>query len=156
MRYVAVIAGLFALLAVTQPAAAREHHGGGEGWRGSSGREMHGREMRGFEARGHESRGYNSRGYETRGHETRRPDMHGRSWRGNRPPLDRFLPDIRRRHPGRLLDVEPGWGVRGEPHNRIKWLTPDGRVLWLDQDARTGEILGVEGAPSPHYAPWRR
>ena len=64
--------------------------------------------------------------------------------RGDRPPLYRFLPDIRRKHPGRLLDVQRGWGPHGE-RNRIKWLTPDGRVIWLDTDARTGEIYGVEG-----------
>ncbi len=69
----------------------------------------------------------------------------GRHWgRDDRPSLDRFLPNIRRQHPGRLLDVQRGWGPRGD-RNRIKWLTPDGRVIWLDTDARTGEIYGVEG-----------
>lgn len=85
--------------------------------------------------------------------------FHGGSSRemhGGPPRLDRFLPDIRRRHPGRLLDVEPGWGPRGEPHNRIKWLTPDGRVLWLDQNARTGEFHEYHGEdrvppPPPPY-----
>lgn len=77
----------------------------------------------------------------------------GRHWdRGARPSLDRFLPDIRRQHPGRLLDVQRGWGPRGD-HNRIKWLTPDGRVIWLDTDAHTGEIYGVEG-DEPHER-WR-
>jgi hypothetical protein len=77
----------------------------------------------------------------------------GRHWsRGGRPSLDRFLPNIRRQHPGRLLDVERGWGPRGE-RNRIKWLTPDGRVIWLDTDARTGEIYGVEG-DEPRRGRW--
>ncbi len=136
MRYVAVIAGFFAFLAVTQPAAARDHRERDEGWGGGREHEMQRPDMHRPDMHG--------------------PDMHGREWRGGRPPLDRFLPDIRRRQPGRLLDVEPGWGARGEPRNRIKWLTPDGRVLWLEQDARTGEILGVEGAPPPPYNPWRR
>jgi hypothetical protein len=39
----------------------------------------------------------------------------------------------------------PNVGAFGEPHYRLKWLTPDGRVLWLDTDARTGRVLGVEG-----------
>jgi hypothetical protein len=39
----------------------------------------------------------------------------------------------------------PNMGPQGEPHYRLKWLTPDGRVLWLDTDARTGRVLGVEG-----------
>jgi len=53
---------------------------------------------------------------------------------------------IRRERPGNLADVQgPNMGLAGEPHYRLKWLTPDGRVLWLDTDARTGRVLGVEG-----------
>jgi hypothetical protein len=53
---------------------------------------------------------------------------------------------IRRDRPGSLADVQgPAAGPLGEPHYRIKWLTPDGRVLWLDTDARTGRVLGVQG-----------
>jgi len=72
---------------------------------------------------------------------------------GGRQSFDRFLPEIRRSHPGRLLDVEPGWGPAGEPRNHIKWLTPDGRVIWLDQDARTGELHG-ESLPPPQPYDW--
>jgi hypothetical protein len=86
------------------------------------------------------------------GREMRGPEMRGLESRGR---LDRFLPDIRRHHPGRLLDVEPGWGPRGEPHNRIKWLTPDGRVIWFDQDARTGEFHGETPPPPYPYDRWR-
>ena len=131
MRYVLVFAGFFAFLATADPALARDHHGG---W---GGRQY-------ARSENHHSDRRESPRME-RG--DRRPEGHpeGRHMgRGDRPPLDRFLPDIRRKHPGRLLDVQRGWGPRGE-RNRIKWLTPDGRVIWLDTDARTGEIYGVEG-----------
>ena len=60
--------------------------------------------------------------------------------------LDEILNGIRRERPGSLADVEgPNFGPSGEPHYRLKWLTPDGRVLWLDTDARTGRVLGVQG-----------
>ena len=60
--------------------------------------------------------------------------------------LDEILNGIRRERPGSLADVQgPNAGAQGEPHYRLKWLTPDGRVLWLDTDARTGRVLGVEG-----------
>src|SRR5215475_7233176 len=60
--------------------------------------------------------------------------------------LDQILNDIRRSRPGNLADVEgPNAGPSGEPHYRLKWVTPDGRVQWLDTDARTGRVLGVEG-----------
>jgi len=60
--------------------------------------------------------------------------------------LDEILNGIRRERPGSLADVQgPNAGAFGEPHYRLKWLTPDGRVLWLDTDARTGRVLGVEG-----------
>jgi hypothetical protein len=60
--------------------------------------------------------------------------------------LDEILNGIRRERPGSLADVQgPAIGPQGEPHYRLKWLTPDGRVLWLDTDARTGRVLGVEG-----------
>ncbi|HXJ01290.1 MAG TPA: hypothetical protein VNH44_08695 [Micropepsaceae bacterium] len=60
--------------------------------------------------------------------------------------LDEILNGIRRERPGSLADVQgPDAGPQGEPHYRLKWLTPDGRVLFLDTDARTGRVLGVEG-----------
>src|SRR5262252_10982642 len=60
--------------------------------------------------------------------------------------LDEILNGIRRERPGNLADVQgPNAGPAGEPHYRLKWLTPDGRVLWLDTDARTGRVMGVEG-----------
>jgi len=56
-------------------------------------------------------------------------------------PLDRLLPQIRRNVPGQFLDAE-GAGTGSNPHYHLKWLTPDGRVVWLDADARTGRVLG--------------
>ena len=60
--------------------------------------------------------------------------------------LDQILNGIRRQRPGSLADVQgPNPSVAGEPRYRLKWVTPDGRVLWLDTDARTGRVMGVEG-----------
>jgi hypothetical protein len=56
-------------------------------------------------------------------------------------PLDRLLPDIRRANPGQFLDAEPGASDSGSPRYRLKWLTPEGRVIWLDADARTGRVM---------------
>jgi len=131
MRYVLVLIGFFAFLAAAEPALARDHHGG---WGGQS--------FARNESRGDRSRDRDSGPRMERGDNSRSEGRH--MGRGERPSLDRFLPDIRRQYPGRLLDVQRGWGPRGE-RNRIKWLTPDGRVIWLDTDARTGEIYGVEG-----------
>jgi hypothetical protein len=65
---------------------------------------------------------------------------------GDMRSLGEILNGIRRERPGSLADVQgPNMGPAGEPHYRLKWLTPDGRVLWLDTDARTGRVLGVEG-----------
>jgi hypothetical protein len=59
-------------------------------------------------------------------------------------PLDRILPHIRSAHPGTFSDVDgPFADPSGRLHYRIKWLGPDGRVIWLDADARTGRLLGV-------------
>jgi hypothetical protein len=69
-------------------------------------------------------------------------------------PLDRLLPQIRRDHPGQFLDAE-GFNSGGSPHYHLKWLTPDGRVLWLDADARTGRVVGQspgrDGFDGPRY-----
>lgn len=60
--------------------------------------------------------------------------------------LDEIMRGIRRERPGNLADVQgPNMGPSGDPRYRLKWITPDGRVLWLDTDARTGRVLGVEG-----------
>jgi len=58
-------------------------------------------------------------------------------------PLDRLLPGIRREHPGNFYDAEgPTYGPQGDPHYHLKWMTPEGRVIWYDTDARSGRVLG--------------
>ena len=80
-------------------------------------------------------------------------------------PLDRLLPEIRRSHPGKFYDAEgPSRGPDGQLHYHLKWMTPDGRLVWLDADARTGRVLGIAGmhpepdyygpAPLPFPGPW--
>ena len=62
-------------------------------------------------------------------------------------PLDRILPQIRHGYPGTFYDAEgPYPDEAGNPHYHIKWMTPDGRVIWLDTDARTGHVFGVQGS----------
>jgi hypothetical protein len=57
-------------------------------------------------------------------------------------PLDRLLPEIRRQRPGDFYDAEgPTYGPDGDPHYHLKWMTPGGRVIWLDTDARNGRVL---------------
>jgi hypothetical protein len=78
-------------------------------------------------------------------------------------PLDRILPNVRNGRPGRFYDAEgPFPDGYGGYHYRIKWLTPDGRVIWLDTDARSGRVLGQargdwrEQGPPPAYGPGPR
>ncbi len=68
---------------------------------------------------------------------------------GEMQSLDRILSGIRQQYPGRLSDV----GGPDDGRYHIKWLTPDGRVLMFDTDARTGRVLGVQGNvnPAPRY-----
>ena len=74
-------------------------------------------------------------------------------------PLDRILPGIRSGYPGRFYDAEgPFPDGYGGLHYRIKWLTPNGRVIWLDTNARTGRVIGpAAGAhwfgPGPMLGP---
>jgi hypothetical protein len=67
---------------------------------------------------------------------------YGRDGRDGVQPLDRLLPGIRRDHPGNFYDAEgPTYGPQGDPHYHLKWMTPDGRVIWYDTDARNGRVL---------------
>jgi hypothetical protein len=60
-------------------------------------------------------------------------------------PLDRVLLQVRSHYPGTFYDADgPYLDERGGPHYRLKWMTPEGRIIWLDTDARTGRVLGVE------------
>ncbi len=62
--------------------------------------------------------------------------------------LDRVLPEIRRNVPGTFYDAEgPFFGPGGQASYRIKWMTPDGRIVWFYADARTGRVMGMGGMP---------
>ena len=74
--------------------------------------------------------------------------------------LNSILGNIRAQYPGQLSDVQ------GPTNGRylIKWLTPDGQVLLLDVDARSGRVMGVRGGgnfrrqnfgPAPAFLPQR-
>ena len=57
--------------------------------------------------------------------------------------LDRVLPAIRRNVPGTFYDAEgPFLTPDGRASYRIKWMTPDGRIIWFTVDARSGQIMG--------------
>jgi uncharacterized membrane protein YkoI len=59
-------------------------------------------------------------------------------------PLDRLLPAIRRSHPGEFSDVHgPTNGPSGDPHYHLKWITPEGGIIWFDVDAQSGQVLGT-------------
>ncbi|HVZ70532.1 MAG TPA: hypothetical protein VG891_13805 [Rhizomicrobium sp.] len=78
--------------------------------------------------------------------EAQRDGMREHIRNGQIQPLDSLLPDIRRSHPGTFYDAEgPIEGPDGDYRYRLKWMTPEGRIIWLDTDARTGQVLGVEG-----------
>jgi hypothetical protein len=64
---------------------------------------------------------------------------------GDGETLDRILPDIRAAHPGRLSDAEPWIDDSGRTHYRIKWMTPEGRILYFDADARSGRYWSSPG-----------
>lgn len=51
---------------------------------------------------------------------------------GGDETLDRMLPELRAEHPGRLVDAEARTGPDGRTHYHIKWMTPDGRILFFD------------------------
>jgi len=66
--------------------------------------------------------------------------------RGGVQPLDRILSLLRAERGGTFYDAEgPFDDGNGNMHYRIKWLTPQGQLIWLDTDARTGRVLGVDG-----------
>lgn len=58
-------------------------------------------------------------------------------------PLDQILGQIRSQQPGSFYDADgPFPGPNGQPVFRIKWMTPEGRVIWFFVDARSGRIVG--------------
>lgn len=60
-------------------------------------------------------------------------------------PLEAVLGSIARQIPGHHLDVDGPFQRGGRWIYRIKWLTPDGRVLIIFADAETGQILETRG-----------
>lgn len=65
---------------------------------------------------------------------------------GHGASLDRVLPQIRRTMPGTFYDAEgPFYSPDGRASYRIKWMTPDGRIVWFYADARTGRVLHMGG-----------
>ena len=69
-----------------------------------------------------------------------------------RPSFERILPEIRRHTPGTFYDAEgPFVGQDGQARYRIKWMTPDGRVIWFDADAHSGRVLGRVPYPANRF-----
>jgi uncharacterized membrane protein YkoI len=64
---------------------------------------------------------------------------------GRLVPLSEVLRRIARSYPGRMLDASLRELVPGTPVYLVIWLTPEGRRLSIWADARTGEIMRVEG-----------
>jgi uncharacterized membrane protein YkoI len=58
-------------------------------------------------------------------------------------PLEIVLGNVARQIPGHHLDADGPIPRGGRWIYRIKWLTPDGRVLIVIADAQTGQILDV-------------
>jgi hypothetical protein len=67
--------------------------------------------------------------------------------------LDSILPEIRAQHPGRMSDAEPFTASDGSTHYRIKWMTPEGRIIYFDADARSGRYFDSGGNGG---GPWHR
>ena len=60
-------------------------------------------------------------------------------------PLEAVLANVARVYPGYHIGVEGPYQQGGRWVYRIKWLTPDGRVIFVFADAETGQILGQRG-----------
>ncbi|MEE8548373.1 MAG: peptidase, partial [Alphaproteobacteria bacterium] len=66
---------------------------------------------------------------------------------GHVRPLSEILAGINRRFPGRVLDarlIRPGANSTHWRY-RVKLLNPEGRVILLTVNARTGKVMGVRG-----------
>ncbi len=73
----------------------------------------------------------------------------GENRRGG-PSLDRVLPHIRQSVPGTFYDAEgPFLSPDGQTTYQIKWMTPDGRIIWFAVDARNGQIVGAAPLRAP-------
>ena len=59
-------------------------------------------------------------------------------------PLSSILDWLETRYLGRAIEVELE-DDEGKPIYEVEWLTPRGAVVEIEFDARTGELLEVEG-----------
>lgn len=64
---------------------------------------------------------------------------------GRYVPLSSLLDWIEARYHGRAIEVELEEEEGEPPTYEIEWLTPQGRVVEFEFDARTGELLEREG-----------
>jgi len=60
-------------------------------------------------------------------------------------PLESVLSNVSRSIPGHHIGVDGPYQQGGRWVYRIKWLTPDGRVIIVIADAESGQILGTRG-----------
>lgn len=61
--------------------------------------------------------------------------------RGDMLPLETILAGVEARHPGQVVEVELE-EERGVWLYEVEILTPDGRLIEIELDAETGDILG--------------
>ncbi|WP_221939168.1 PepSY domain-containing protein [Mycobacterium sp. KBS0706] len=64
--------------------------------------------------------------------------------RGDIRPLEDILPSVRQRFPGDIVRIE----LENEHDHwiyEIRLISPDGRLLEVDVDARSGDVVEVEG-----------
>jgi len=64
---------------------------------------------------------------------------------GESMPLADIVARVGEQYPGRLLDAELVRRGNG-PVYLLRWLTPEGQVLKMRVNARTGTVLNVRGA----------
>lgn len=64
---------------------------------------------------------------------------------GRYVPLSAILDWIEARYHGRAIEIELEEEEGEPPSYEIEWLTPQGRVVEFEFDARTGELLEREG-----------
>ena len=63
---------------------------------------------------------------------------------GRSLPLGAIVNQVERRQPGRLLDADLN-DRGGRLVYRLRWMTPNGNVLNMVVDARSGRVLSVKG-----------
>ena len=63
---------------------------------------------------------------------------------GRSLPLGAIVNQVKRRQPGRLLDADLN-DRGGQLVYWLRWMTPNGNVLNMVVDARSGRVLSVKG-----------